>query len=59
MENYEMNLKAARKNGITELPVDLEKWPTKNIDTSKYVNVCLDANEMKILDLKKLLKTLH
>lgn len=59
MENYEMNLKAARKNGITELPVDLEKWPTKNIDTSKYINVCLDANEMKILDFKKILKSLN
>ena len=54
-----MNLKAARKNGINELPVDLERWPTKNIDTSKYINVCLDANEMKILDFKKILKSLN
>lgn len=56
MENYEMKMRAARKDGITDISVDLQKWPTKDIDINKYINVCLDANEMKILDFKELLK---
>lgn len=58
IENYNMKLKAAKADGMKDIPPALMTWPFKEIDTNDYINVCLDANDMKIIDLNDLLKKL-
>lgn len=56
IENYEMKLRAARKDGMTDIPEALLNWPHKDVDLEDYINVSLDANEMKILNLNEIIK---
>ena len=51
IENYEMKLKAARADNMENISDVLVRWPHKEINVNDYINVCLDANNMKILDL--------
>lgn len=55
IKNYEMKLRAARKDNMENIPDALVNWPYKDINVTDYINICLDANGMEILDLNEII----
>ena len=58
IENYDMKRVAAEADNMENIPDRKITDNSKKIDLLDYVNVCWDEHNFKILDFKKLLRTM-